>query len=163
MANGEDALGKGDAIAAVNAFRVALSLSPGDPELEHLAREAQGRADDLLSETYVRQALYEDKNGQWEGAARSWTRASKMRPTDANTHERAANALLKASGDLHEASRHAQRACKLEPTNARYRVTLANVFLAAGLALNARRELEAATQLAPHDDMIESMLSRLNK
>ncbi|MDP9149370.1 MAG: DnaJ domain-containing protein [Myxococcota bacterium] len=163
MANGEAALASGDTIAAVNAFRVALSLSPGDPELETLARDAQARADDLLSETYVRQALYEDKNGQWEGAARSWTRACKMRPNDANTHERAAHAILKTNGDLHEASRLAQHACKLEPKNARYRVTLANVYLAAGLALNARRELEAAAQLSPHDDTITLMLGRLAK
>ncbi|MDP9037320.1 MAG: DnaJ domain-containing protein, partial [Myxococcota bacterium] len=125
MANGEAALASGDTIAAANAFRVALNLSPGDPELEALARDAQQRADDLLSETYVRQALYEDKNGQWDGAARSWTRACKMRPNDAHPHERAAHAILKTNGDLHEASRLAQHACKLEPKNARYRVTLA--------------------------------------
>ncbi|MDP9035671.1 MAG: hypothetical protein M3O50_12775 [Myxococcota bacterium] len=86
-----------------------------------------------------------------------------MRPNDAHPHERAAHAILKTNGDLHEASRLAQHACKLEPKNARYRVTLANVYLAAGLSLNARRELEAAAQLSPHDDTITSMLGRLAK
>ena len=55
----------------------------------------------------------------------------------------------------------AERACSLAPKAARYRVALANVYLAAGLGLNARRELEAAAQLAPHDGTIEAMIKRL--
>jgi hypothetical protein len=39
-------------------------------------------------------------------------------------------------------------------------VTLANCYSAAGLALNAKRELDTAAQLAPHDDTIQSMIKR---
>ena len=78
-------------------------------------------------------------------------------------HERAANALVKAEGDLHEASRMAQRAAALDPKNPQFRATLASVYLAAGLALNARRELETAAQLAPHDGTIQALLKRVGK
>jgi Flp pilus assembly protein TadD len=163
VSNGEAALASGDAIAAANAFRVAMTLSPNDPELERAAHEAQRRAETILSETYAKQGGYEEKNGQWTEAARSWLRVAKARPQEGPAHERAANAIIKAGGDLHEASRVAKHACALEPGNAPFRVTLANVYLAAGLTLNARRELETAAQLAPHDGTIQAMLRRVGK
>jgi tetratricopeptide (TPR) repeat protein len=161
IANGEAALAAGDAIAAANSFRVALSLSPGEGGLEQMAEQAQTKADLVLSETYAKQAAYEEKTGQWAGAAKSWARVCKARPRDPEAHDHAANAIIKAGGDLHEAGRLADRACGLEPKTARYRVTLANVYLAAGLTLNARRELDTAAQLSPHDGTIEAMMRRI--
>jgi tetratricopeptide (TPR) repeat protein len=163
MAKGNEALAAGDAVGAANSFRVALGLCPDDPELEHVAKEAQARADELLATTYERQASYEEKNGQWREAGRSWSRVSKSRPHDPTAYERAAHAMVKASGDMHEAARLAQRACEIEPRNATFRVTLANVYLAAGLTNNSRRELETAAQLAPHDGSIQAMLKRVGK
>lgn len=161
VANGEAALSANDPIAAANAFRIALKLIPGDADLEGRARETQTKADVLLSETYTKQALYEEKSEQWDQAARSWGRVCKGRPGDARAHERAANAIVKSGGDLHEASRLAGRACELDGNNAAFRVTLASVFEAAGLDLNARRELERAAQLAPQDDTIRLMLKKV--
>ena len=163
LANAEAALAAGDPVAAANAFRVAHSLSPEDAALAAKAADAQAKADAVLCETYTRQARYEEKSGQWADAARSWSRVARTRPDDAVAHERAANALVKADGDLHEGSRMAQRATALDPKNPQFRVTLANVYLAAGLALNARRELETAAQLAPHDGTIQAMLKRVGK
>ena len=163
VSQADESLAKGDAIAAANALKVASSLAPADPTLQARASEAQRKADTMLGETYVNQAQYEEKNGQWAEAARSWTRASRGRPNDVVVHERAANAIVKSGGDLHEAGRLARRACELGPTVALNRATLAAVYLAAGLELNARRELEAAAQLAPQDDTIRQMLENLVK
>jgi len=163
IANAEGALKAGDPVAAANAFRVAMTLMPGEPGLVQRAQEAQKSADSILAETYTRQGSYEEKNEQWADAARSWARVCKARPDDAAAHEHAANAIVKAEGDLHEASRLAQRACTLDAANARFRTTLASVYLAAGLTRNARRELETAAQLAPHDDNIQAMLKRVGK
>jgi curved DNA-binding protein CbpA len=163
VANAEAALAQGDPVAAANAFRVARGLSPADPELERMAHEAQEKADAVLSQTYTRQATYEEKTGQWAGAARSWTRVCNAQPNDPDAHDHAANALLKAGGDLHEAGRFADRACAIEPRNPRYRLTLANVYLAAGLSLNALRELETAAQLAPQDGTIQAMIERIGR
>jgi curved DNA-binding protein CbpA len=161
LAHGEEALARGDAIAAATALRIAVSLSPTDQDLARKAHDAQTKADTVLSETYTRQAAYEEKTGQWTEAARSWSRVCKARPSDPDAHCYAANAIVKAAGDLHEAARLAERACTLEPKTARYRVALANVYIAAGLALNARRELDAAAQLAPHDGTIKEMIGRI--
>jgi curved DNA-binding protein CbpA len=163
VAKGQEALAAGDAVSAANSFRVAVSLKPDDPELERVAREAQAKAEELLASTYERQAAYEEKNGQWIEAARSWARVCRARPEDKNAHDRAANAIVKAGGDLHEAGRLAQRACALDPNNVEHRVTLANVYLAAGLTLNARRELETAANFAPQDGTIQAMLKRVGK
>ena len=162
VANGEKALAAGDAVAAANAFRVAKSLAPSDPTIARMAEETQTRADEVLSDMYLKQALYEEKNGQWVEAARSWARVCKTREQDAVAHERAANAIVKAHGDLHQAGRLAQRACELEPKNAAFRLTLAEVYVRAELTLNARREIETAAQLAPHDVTIQAMLRRLD-
>jgi curved DNA-binding protein CbpA len=162
-ANADAALAAGDVVAAANAYRVATTLAPSDEDIARRAEEAQSRADGILAETYTKQAGYEEKNGQWTEAARSWVRVAKARPDDATPHERGANALVKAGGDLHEAARLAQRACVLLPGSAPYRVTLANVYLAAGLMRNARRELETAAQLAPHDGTIQAMLTQVGK
>jgi curved DNA-binding protein CbpA len=161
VANAEAAAAAGDFIASANAFRIALQLAPEDANLQRRGAEAQTKADVLLSETYARQARYEEKNEQWPEAARSWSRVCRGRPGDALAHERAANAIVKSGGDLHEAARLAKRACELVGNNANFRVTLAIVFEAAGLGLNARRELETAAQLAPQDDTIRLMLKRV--
>jgi curved DNA-binding protein CbpA len=162
-AKGQAALAANDPVSAANAFRVALSLRPDDPELERLARDTQAKADEMLASTYENQAKYEEQNSQWTEAARSWVRVCRVRPNDARAHERGANAIVKAGGDLHEAGRLAQRACTLDAGNTTFRVTLANVYLAAGLALNARRELETAAQQSPQDGTIQAMLKRVGK
>lgn len=162
-AKGHAALAANDPVGAANAFRVALSLKPDDLELERLARETQAKADEMLASTYQNQATYEEQNGQWAEAARSWARVCRVRPGDARAHERGAHAIVKAGGDLHEAGRLAQRACTLDPSSTAFRVTLANVYLAAGLTLNARRELETAAQQSPQDGTIQAMLKRIGK
>jgi tetratricopeptide (TPR) repeat protein len=163
VSTAEEALARGDAVAAATAYRVALTLSPHDAELERVANEARIKADAVLGETYARQGAYEAKTGQWAEAARSWARVCAARPTDADAHAHAANAIVKANGNLHEASRLAERACTIEPKRSRYRVTLANVYLAAGLGLNARRELETAAQLDPQDGNIQAMMKRMGR
>jgi curved DNA-binding protein CbpA len=157
----EAALASGDAVAAANAFRIAANLNASDAELERKASEARVKADTLLADTYMRQARYEETQGQWPEASRSWARVCKAAPNHPIAHERAANAAVKASGDLHAAVRFGQRACELEPKNALFRVTLATCYSAAGMALNARRELDTAAQLAPQDGTIQNMIKRV--
>jgi curved DNA-binding protein CbpA len=161
--NAEAARAAGDPVAAANALRVAATLAPSDADLQRRAVEAQSEADALLGETYTKQAQYEEKNGQWTEAARSWTRACRGRPNDAHAHERAANAILQASGDLHQAAKLAKRACEIEPASVVARTTLASAYLGAGMVLSAKRELETAAQLAPHDGTIRSLMEKMAK
>ncbi len=160
-ARGEQALASGDVIKAANAFRVAAGLAPGDADLQRKSSECQAKADHMLAETYARQAEYEEKSNNWTAAARSWVRVCQVRSNDPHAHGRAANALVKAGGDLHQAARLAQRACELEPATAGARITLATVYMAAELMQNARRELETAVKLGAHDGIVDAMLKRL--
>jgi tetratricopeptide (TPR) repeat protein len=157
------AIAAGDFVAAASSLRIASSLAPADVEIARMAKEAQAKADVLLGQTYTQQAEYEERNGHWADAARSWTRVCRARASDARAHEHAANAIVKAAGDLHEAARLGRRACELDPTNVTARLTLANVYSTAGLELNARRELDAAARLAPSDDSIQEMIRKLGQ
>ncbi len=161
VSNAKAAEAASDPIAAANAYRVAAQLAPADVEIDRAAEAAQAKADAVLSVTYEKQARYEERHGQWAEAARSWSRVCKARSGDGKAHERAANAALMSNGDKHAAERHARQACEIEPANAAFRITLAKVYLAAGLALGAKRELETAAQYAPQDDTIRSMLKKL--
>ena len=111
-----------------------------------------------LAANYEKQALYEEKTGNWKAAARSWGRASDGRPEDPNAARRTAEAMLKSSGDLHRAQVYAQRAVTLDGKSVQNLTVLARVYLAAGLKLNAIRELEKAAQLAPKDEMVNNLL-----
>jgi Flp pilus assembly protein TadD len=155
------ALAAGDVVNAANAYRVAATLLPGDAEIAKKAGETQTKADAILAETYLKQAQYEERNGQWGEASRSWSRVCKTRPNDARAHQKAAHALLEAGGDMHDAGRFAKRACELEPQKAASRVLLARVYIALGHTISARKELETAAQLAPQDDTIRTMLKQL--
>jgi len=158
-----EAEAKKDVLGAATAYRVAVNfLAEGDPNLE-TARAVIAQADATLSDTYLRQAQYEDRSEHWADAARSWQRVVRGRPKDARAHERAANALAKSKGDLHVAVQYAQKAVALEPENPEFKVTLAMVFIEAGLMLNARRELEAAAQLSPRNANIQALLKRVHK
>jgi tetratricopeptide (TPR) repeat protein len=161
VSNADAALTAGDTVAAANAYRVAASLVPDDGDIAKKAEQTQAKADEVLAETYLKQAHYEERSGQWPDAARSWSRVCKSRPKDARAHERAANALLEARGDLHDAGRFAKRACELQPDKPALRLTLAKVYVAAGATNSARKELETAAQLAPQDDTIRTMLKQL--
>jgi len=159
----QQAEGRNDLTAAAAAYRVALNfLLEDDPTRAH-AREVIAKSEAALGETYVRQAQHEERASRWEDAVRSWGRAAKLRPQDPVALERYANALVKNGGDLHEASQHAQKAVSLAPTVPEYRCTLASVYLAAGLQLNARRELESAATQFPDSSSIQAMLKKMTK
>jgi curved DNA-binding protein CbpA len=161
--SGLAARAKGDVVAAANALRVAIGFDPDNAELKAAYEDAQRASDTLLADQYLKQAEYEERSERWADAARSWQRVARARDSDAKAHERGAHCLVRAAGNLHEASTLAQRAVKLAPKNHHYRLTLANVYLAAGLTLNAKRELETAAQLAPNDEHVAALLKRIAK
>jgi predicted Zn-dependent protease len=51
----------------------------------------------------------------------------------------------------------------LDPASVASRVTLGDIYLARGQGAEARRELEAAAALAPHDDNVKQMLKKVRK
>jgi tetratricopeptide (TPR) repeat protein len=163
LAMATEAERKQDVIAMAHAYKVVLTVAGDDQTIRAKAEKAIHEADIALADTYLRQAQYEERSQSWAEAARSWGRVASARPSDARAHDRAANALTRAEGDLHQAAEFAKKAIAMDGANAAFRVTLANVYVAAGLLKNARRELEAALQLSPRDDTILALLKRVPK
>jgi curved DNA-binding protein CbpA len=154
----KDAEQAGDVLLAASQLQAALAIDPNNQELLAEYERVSKVVARNLSSNYEKQAVYEEKTGNWPAAARSWARVSDGRPEDANAARRTAEALLKTSSDLHRAQKYAQKAASLDAQSLPNLTLLARVYLAAGLKLNALRELEKAAQLAPHDEMVNNLL-----
>jgi curved DNA-binding protein CbpA/Tfp pilus assembly protein PilF len=157
----EAAVASGDAVAAANAFGLALSLSPDDEQLARKQKEWAARAATVLSVGYVKQGDAEAARSQWADAARSFAKALAGNGEDPWLLQKAATALVNAEGDLHQAAEYARRAVGIAPARLSFRLTLAEVYLAANLTLSARRELEAAAKIDPNDGRLKVLLKRL--
>lgn len=156
----KEALGTNPA-AASNAYRLALALDPENPEIILAHREASQLAAAALAQGYLKQAEYEARAGHPVEAARSYARAVAGMPNDVAVLEIAASTSLKAGVDLHQAVQFARRALELAPTRLPARYVLIEAYLMAKLPLAARRELEAAREIAPQDDTLEQLAKRL--
>jgi curved DNA-binding protein CbpA len=152
---------KDNPAAAANAYRLALALDPENPEIIRAHRQATQQAAIALADGYLKQGDYESRNGQWVGAARSYARAVAGMPEDAVVLQKAAHATLKAGADMRMAAEFAKRAVSVAPTRLEGRLTLIEAYLAAGFAAGAKRELEAAREIAPRDDRIVELSKRL--
>ena len=161
VAAAEDALAKNDLVAAATAFSIATKFAPEDTELAIRAQEVKNLADKVMMESYLKQAQYEERQGHWFEASKSWQKVAKLK-NDANSHERAANSLWRsADGDLHEAAEHAKQAITLMPDNIDNHITLCEVYIKAGLMASARRALEGAMQLDRTHAALPALLKRI--
>ena len=151
----------GDLLTAASALQSALTLEPARLEIQEEYARVSKAVTRNLADNYEKQARYEEKMGKWGAAAMSWDRVAEGRPDDAGAARSAAEAMLKAGGDLHRAQRLAQRAVDIAPSEVANVVVLGRVLLAAGLRLNARRELEKAVKLDPQNEMIRNLLREL--
>jgi curved DNA-binding protein CbpA len=152
---------KDNPAAAANAFRLALALDPQNPQIIRAHREATQQAAIALADGYLKQGDYESRNGQWLGAARSYARAVAGMPDDPVVLQKAAYAALKAGIDMRQAAEFAKRSVSLAPKRLESRLTLIEAYLLAGFAAGAKRELEAAREIAPRDDRITELSKRL--
>jgi hypothetical protein len=152
---------KDNPAAAANAYRLALALDPENPDIIRAHREATQQAAIALADGYLKQGDYESRNGQWVGAARSYARAVAGMSEDPIVLQKAAHAALKAGTDVRAAAEFAKRAVALAPKRLEARITLIEAYLAAGFAAGAKRELEAAREIAPRDDKLLELSKRL--
>jgi len=162
LVNARAALASKDPISATNALRIAQSLVPNDPEIGARLEQAQNEAEALLSNHYLAQAQYEEREGRLLEASRSYAKATRGSP-NARTFERAAYCGLMAGSDLRSAGDFARRAVALSPDDVQTRVTLARIYVAAGMKQSALAEFERAATLAPKDDTIRDWIRRLKR
>jgi tetratricopeptide (TPR) repeat protein len=158
----EEALAKGDFLGAANNFRLALNHGE-DAHIRAKYETANARAREIMAESYVKQAAYEESQEKWRAAGESYAKAAEARPNDADVAAKAANALRRDARDLHRAARFGELAVQKNPASSEFRVTLGLVYLDAGLLLRAKSELEHAVRLAPDDAKARELLLRVRK
>ncbi|XXT22899.1 DnaJ domain-containing protein [Sorangium sp. So ce429] len=154
------ALERNDYAGAANAYRIASSLAPDDPELQKVSADVQRLAAVTLAEGYLKQANYEAQTGRWSDAALSYAKVCDGRPDDAGAHERAAYATLQSGENSRRAVEFARRAVELVPASVEYRLTLALAYSAAGLAKSASGELDRAAELAGNDARLRGLVAQ---
>lgn len=152
----------GNLVDAVNALRIASSLTPDDNTLRQRLVELELEASRELATRYLDQAMYEEREKRWADAARSYARALAGKPS-ARLNERVAYCLLQAQTDLKKAVECARNAVLEMPGDASYRVTLARCYLAGKMRESAVGELERAATLAPNDETIKEQIRRLKR
>jgi curved DNA-binding protein CbpA len=155
------ALAQNNIAAAANAYRLAASMDPENTEIQKAYQETSKLATSVLADGYLKQAEYEARAGNWTAASKSYVRAALGMPDDAAVLNKAAAALLKASGDLHQAVDFAKRAATLSPKRPEPHLTLVELYLAANMPLLAKRAWEAARELAPQDARMTELGKRL--
>jgi curved DNA-binding protein CbpA len=159
----DEALAKNDLVQAATSLNLASKFAPADAALAERAQQVKAQADATLCESYLKQAQYEERQGHFTEAARSWVKVAKIQ-NDAHSHERAANAIYRsAEPDLHQAADHAKAAIALEPHNVQCHVTLVEVYLKAGLTTSARRAADAAQAVDPKHALVVALLKKMAK
>jgi tetratricopeptide (TPR) repeat protein len=149
----------GDLVSATNALRIATSLAPADAGMRTRLTELEIKASAGLADSYLEQAQYEEREGRFREAAKSYQRALRGKPSP-RLMDRVAFCLLSAKGDLREAADFGKRAVQGSPDDPGFRLNLAKIYLEAGMKQSAISELERAQQLAPKDDTIRDLLKR---
>jgi tetratricopeptide (TPR) repeat protein len=153
--------GRGDSLAAVQHYRLALQVFD-DPAVSGALLEAEGAAAHFAAERASKHAREAEKAGDWSKAAAQWKVAYDVRP-NATVAERCANALVQSAGDFRRAVNLAQEAALAEPDRADIRSTLAEALLGAGLLTRARAEVNRALALAPQDPRAKNLLARIKR
>lgn len=158
----EDAIAAGNNVSALNTLKIARTLSAGEAGAGARLDELEKQVGSTVVESYVQRARYEETNGHYEEAARSYTRAARGSP-NADMLRSAAECYLKAGVELRLAGELAREATQLAPNRSDLRLTLAKIYEAAGMPQNAVRELERALLLTPNSDRIKQWLKRLQR
>ena len=158
----EESLATGNAVSALNALKIARTLSGGDTGTVERLEELEKQLGSTMVDAYLERARYEENNGQHEQAARSYTRAARGLP-NADVFRSAAECYLKAGIELRLASELAREAVQIAPNRVDLRLTLAKIYEAAGMLQNAQRELERALELTPESDRIKQWLKRIKR
>src|SRR5262249_13528987 len=123
-------------------------LRIADRILERRIAQLRKAVANALSDELSEQARYEERHQKWADAAHSWLGVCEGEPEDPTPYCRAAVALIESRGDLQHALKLVKHAVTRVPNDPETRRILARTYLAAGLRLNARHELELASQLS---------------
>jgi curved DNA-binding protein CbpA len=158
----EESLAAGNNVSALNALKIARTLSGGDIGTVERLGELEKQLGSSMVDSYLERARYEENNGQHQKAARSYTQAARGRPS-ADVLRSAAECYLKAGVELRLAGELAREAVQIAPNRADLRLSLAKIYEAAGMQQSAQKELERALELTPDSDRVKQWLKRIKR
>jgi len=148
--------------SAVNALKAALDLAPEDPKvLAELAR-VELLADRAYAGKFVEQARYEEGDGQFERAARSYERAARGRGS-AELYAHAALCQLRAAGGGRRAVELARKGVALGPNHVGARLALARAFFQEGMTASALAEVARVLEMDPKQEEAKRLQGEFKK
>jgi curved DNA-binding protein CbpA len=115
-----------------------------------LERPAPKTPDDVAKDAYAR-ALRCVEGGDVAGAVDLLRIAVHNRPGEHAYHATLARVLARVPQGARDAIHALEKAIELDAGNGLYHAELAQLFHRQGLAIRARREIDAALRLSPHD------------
>lgn len=139
-------------LEAAGGVRLAIAFDPWNAVYKEHFAEVQGKAHQERAKQHVREAESALELRDYPAALRAFEEALPYRPGDVELLRRAARLALQTGGDLRQAKEWALEAVEQEPRDAGGHKLLGTIYKAAGLAANARREFELASQLDPKDE-----------
>ena len=148
-------------LEAAGSVRLAIAFDPSNAAYRESFADVQRRAHEERAKVLLKQAQGAFEMRDLADAYKLFDEAVHYRPFDAELAHRTADLAWTVGDDLRRARELAAQAAELEPDNALYRRTLGQIYQAAGMAANARRELEAALKLDPKDKEAKAALRRL--
>jgi curved DNA-binding protein CbpA len=148
-------------LEAAGSVRLAIAFDPANEVFRERFAEVQRRAHEERARALQKQGEAALELRDFPQALRLFEEAVHYRPADPELAARAAKIAWQAVADLRKAKELAAHAVELAPENGAYRRTLGLVYRDAGLAANARRELEAALRCDPNDTEARAALRGL--
>jgi len=137
-------------LEAAGAVRLAIAFDLENAAFREHFAEVQRRAHEERAKALQKQGEGALELRDFPQALRLFEDAVHYRPADPELAMRGAK-IAQALGELRKAKELAAHAVELAPENGVYRRTLGLVYRDAGLAANAKRELEAALRCDPND------------
>jgi curved DNA-binding protein CbpA len=148
-------------LEAAGSVRLAIAFDPDNEAYRERFSEVQRRAHEERARVLMKQAEGALELRDFAQAANLFEEAVHYRPADPELSIRAAKIAWQALGELRRAKDLAAHAVELAPENGGYRRVLGMVYKDAGLTANAKRELEAALRIDPHDGEAKAALRGL--
>jgi len=142
IVNAEVAEKEGNIIGAIGAFKLAISLNPGNKEIQEKFDLLLKRISPFLGERYFTMGKMEEELGEKEKAIESFQKAVNCSPQNPEFRYKLALALFEYGGDLRRAYNEIKTAESLSSSEVIYQLLYAKICIKAGLKRQAEKLLQ---------------------
>lgn len=146
---------------AFSHLNAAAQIDPNNTEVKLLLGEVRRKADIARAESSYKHAMDALDRGDEELALQALKGAVAANAAHHQAAYKAAQMLVRRSGDAREATGFAQKAVEADPKNVEYRLLLARLLADAGMKALAKKHYEEAHRLAPDHPEVKKHGKRL--